>query len=409
MNTNQKQSILHNWTQLIFNFYGTTPAEKTEEFFMNAACQATGLSDWGDESFREPLRILLESYKKDAKLNHIGWFMIHQKLTQILCSRLLIRDTLKRNPEILRKKIEKPLFIISQPRTGTTLLQRLLGQDPFNRSLLCWEGLFPAPPPDPETHDIDPRIAETKKILEIQHKIMPEFQIQHSMHATKPEECIFLLEKSLVFHGFHIVNNLPTYYEWLNKQDLTPTYRYHRQQLQILQWHFPNQRWILKAPIHLHAIEALTTVYPDAYIVQTHRDPCKVIPSSCSLLTSFHAPTTDDLNLLASFASVCLNNMEDRVKRIFKLWDSFDPARLFDIHYKKLTQDPIGTVRGIYKHFGFEFTNEFEQRMKKYMDENPKNKHGVHHYSLEQFGLNKKMINRKFAKYCERFNIPQEG
>ena len=238
---------------------------------------------------------------------------------------------------------------------------------------------------------------------------MPEFQIQHSMHATKPEECIFLLEKSLVFHGFHIVNNLPTYYEWLNKQDLTPTYRYHRQQLQILQWHFPNQRWILKAPIHLHAIEALTTVYPDAYIVQTHRDPCKVIPSSCSLLTSFHAPTTDDLNLLASFASVCLNNMEDRVKRIFKLWDSFDPARLFDIHYKKLTQDPIGTVRGIYKHFGFEFTNEFEQRMKKYMDENPKNKHGVHHYSLEQFGLNKKMINRKFAKYCERFNIPQEG
>ena len=67
---------------------------------------------------------------------------------------------------------------------------------------------------------------------------------------------------------------------WLvHEADMAPAYRWHRRFLQHLQSRHPGERWVLKSPGHLWCLDALLAEYPDAVLVQTHRDPLKVIAS----------------------------------------------------------------------------------------------------------------------------------
>jgi len=390
-----------------FERLGLSPANRSEESLMAAARRRTGLSDWGDDSFREPLGILLESLRKDARLNLLGWIIIHESLTKNLVNRLLIQDELKRHPEILQVPIERPLFIVSMPRTGTTLLQNLLSQDQTNRSLLFWELMSPAPSPEPRTRDIDPRIAKAEKILWLSHKLMPEWATMHPMDAKTPEECFPLLENSFVSYSFAFYGVLPRYLKWIEEQDMVPPYRYYRQQLQLLQFRFPQKRWVLKAPLHMLCLDALLSVFPDACVVQTHRDPLKVIPSACSLVDILQRVICDRVDV-DFYAPKWLDFLTSMVEHYSHVRDSADSARFFDVHYKDLVQDPLGTVRRVYEHFGYGYEARFEERMREWLAANPQNKHGTHRYCLEQFGMNPDMVNSRFATYCERFKISPE-
>lgn len=371
---------------------------------MAAASRKTGLSDWGDESFRIPFQILLESYRKDARLNFVGWLLLHRDLIKYLSNRLLIREELKRHPEILQKPVHRPLFIVSLPRTGTTLLQELLAHDPSNRSLLFWEAHRPSPSPDPHTRETDPRIKEAEKDLRYMHAMAPGYASMHLSLARGPHECIPLLSNSFASSSFYAFANLPRYAEWLREQDMLPTYLYYRQQLQILQWRCPGDRWLLKSPVHLYSLDELLAVFPDACIVQTHRDPLSIVPSGCSILSTIQGIRSDHVDPV-HLSREWLRDMEFTMERVTKARDSADSARFFDVYYKDIVQDPIETVRHIYEHFRYDFTDRFEQGMCKWLAANPQHKHGVHRYSLEQFGLNKDIVNRYFAKYCERFHI----
>ncbi len=398
---------LLNWIGSILDRLGISLANRSEDSLMAAACRRTGLPDWGDESFREPLRVLLKSYRKDGMINFVGWFMIHELLIMHLSNRLHIQKELKRHPEILQESIRKPLFIISLPRTGTTLLQRLLSLEPSNRSLLYWEAINPAPPPEPQTHETDPRIAEAEKKLLALNKMAPSYASIHPMHAKGAEECIILLANSFSFPSFHLFAKNTQYTEWLRGQNMVPIYLYYRRQLQLLQSRYPTGRWILKAPLHMHYIDTLLEIFPDACVVQIHRDPLKVIPSVCSLVANLRGIYSDHMNPYL-IGQEFLSELKIMAEKSSVARDAADPDRFYDIHYKDLVQDPAGTVRRIYKHFGYEFDSRFEERMHEYLSANPQDKHGVHHYSLEQFGLDRDMVNRSFAAYCERFGIIQE-
>lgn len=391
----------------VFERCGVSPANRSEESLMAAACRRTGLSDWGDDSFRIPLRILLESYRKDAKLKLFGWIIIHESLIGKLVNRLRIQNELKRHPEILQEPIRQPLFIVSLPRTGTTLLQNLLSQDRTNRSLLFWELMSPAPSPQPQTRDTDPRIAKAEKMLWFFHKLMPEWAIMHPMNAKTPEECFPLLENSFVSFSFIHYGLLTRYQKWIEGQDMVPPYRYYRQQLQLLQSRFPRKRWVLKAPLHMFCLDALLTVFPDACVVQTHRDPLKVIPSACSLIDILQRAYCDHVDL-DLYSHKRLDFLTSMMEHYTHVRDSVDSARFFDVQYKDLVQDPVSTVHRIYEYFGYKFDVRLEERMRAWLTANPQNKHGIHRYSLEQFGLNPDMVNRRFATYCKRFRILTE-
>lgn len=382
-------------------------AQLTEESLMAAARRKTGLQDWGEsEKFQTPLRVMLESYQREGRLSFFGRFALCQDLIKRLSNRLLIQDELVRHPEILQEKITTPLFIVSLPRTGTTLLQRLLSQDSAYRSLLFWEALAPAPGPDQQSHATDPRIAETEKVLRIQDKIIPQFAAIHPMGATEPEECVFLLNNSLMTPSFYIAAHAPHYFEWLTgqNQSMEPVYQFYRQQLQLLQFRMPTERWLLKAPLHMYSMQALLAVFPDACIVQTHRDLTEVIPSVCSLQATIRGAFTDELDL-AEIGKEVVRDMEILLERSQLARTSSNPDRFFDIRYHDLVAEPVAVVQKLYQHFGLEFTADFEKKLEQWIRANPKNKTGAHHYSLEQFGLDRNMIQKRFAKYSAQFGV----
>lgn len=378
-----------------------------EESLLAAAYQRTGLRDWGeDESFRVPLRILLDAYRKEAKLTLFGRYLIHQKLVKHLANRLLIQQELKRHPDILEVEIRQPLFIVSLPRTGSTLLMRLLAQDAAFRPLLFWEAMAPAPAQEPETRDDDPRIAATEKLLRWQQKILPSLAKIHHFGARQPEECFPLLENSLVFPSFYILANAPSYFQWLTEQqqDMTPTYRYYRQQLQILQYRFPARRWLLKAPLHMYGLPALLNVFPDAAIVQTHRDLRQVIPSACSLVANFRGTVSSEVDL-HRIGQESVRNTGISLGRDATARAIHPAARFFDLPYRELVAAPMAAVQRLYDYFGFEFTDASAERMRQWLAANPKDKWGKHRYSLEQFGLTEELLAGRFADYNRQFGL----
>lgn len=387
---------------------GVPPVSLSEKPLLAAACRRTGLSDWGDESFRAPMKILLESFEEEVKDNPLGRLLIRGFVINVLARRLRIQDELKRHPEILREQIRRPLFITGLPRTGTTLLQNLLSQDPSSRTLLTWEAISPIPPPESQTRENDPRISRIEWIFRMAFFIAPGFLAIHPSNARAPEECTLLLQNTFFCRGaFELASPPKQYAEWFEQQDMVPPYRYYRQLLQLLQWRCPGDHWVLKSPVHLPALDALLTVFPDACVVQTHRDLTKVVPSCCSLFSSMMRIFHDQVDL-GLIGQKCTNQLARMLERGAQMRDSSDPTHFYDVYYRDLLKDPIGTVRQIYTHFGYNLDVRMEEGMRRWLSENPQNKHGVHRYSLEQFFLDPETLKSKFANYYKRFNIPTE-
>ena len=222
-----------------------------EERLLTEATRRTGLSDFGDEWFRDPLRRLLDAYEKEAALTTLGRLIARNDILRLLENRLRLIDTWKRHPEILSTPICQPIVIIGLPRTGTTILHELLAQDPANRVPLTWEVMHPWPPPERATYVSDPRIAQVAKHFSRIDQVLPGFQAIHPMGAQLPQECVALMAHDFATMIYHTTNSVPSYQAWLEAADLRPVYASHRQQLQYLQWRCAGDRWVLKSPGHL--------------------------------------------------------------------------------------------------------------------------------------------------------------
>ncbi|MBX6313202.1 MAG: sulfotransferase [Isosphaeraceae bacterium] len=368
------------------------------EALMAEAQRRAGLSDWGDDSFREGLEVLATSFEEQGHTHTFGRLFFREYCLRMLVNRLKIQDDLKRYPEILEVPIRRPVIITGFPRSGTTLLHRLLAEAPFARSLLFWEALEPSPPPTAETRRTDPRIARARRTLKTLYALSPRLAAAHLYEAESPEEC-----NNLFAHAFRASINaflfdVPRYFDWLGEQEWIGPYQYMRRQLQLLSWRCPGDHWVLKAPGHIFVIDVLLTIFPDASIIQTHRDPLQMIPSLCSLASAFRGITAERVDLRRLGAELT-EVMAVGIERAMKVRASADPARFFDVSYPALVADPIGTVRTLCAHFGYPCDATFETRMRRWLAENPQHKHGVHRYSLEQFGLDPDALNRRFAAY----------
>ncbi len=230
------------------------------------------------------------------------------------------------------------------------------------------------------------------------------------MGARLPLECIAIMSPSFRATRFQTTYNVPTYEAWLEREDMRPAYAFHRGVLQQLQWRAPGARWVLKAPSHLFMIDALLHTYPDARIVQTHRDPVTVVASLASMSATLQAAFTDRVEprdigreVLQRWTSGLEHSM--LLRRSGRL-----PAdRFVDVHYHELTRDPLGTVRRIYAEFGMPLSGTAEARMAKFLADNPQDKHGSHRYALESFGLDGESLAARFKGYREYFGVPEES
>ena len=374
------------------------------------ARRRTRLDDFGPETFQPGLSRLVESLEQDAALNQVGRLSAQRQVLELLVHRLRLVDYRKRHPELAEERIERPIFVLGLPRTGTTLLYGLIAEDPAHRSPLTWEVDDPCPPPEAASYETDPRIARCERRLEHVRRLAPGFQAIHPVGALLPQECIVIT--ACEFHSlrFEMCFDVSGYQEWLKHQDMRPAYGFHRRFLQHLQSRRPGGRWVLKSPGHLGPIDALLAEYPDALIVQTHRDPLRVIPSVASLEYTMRCMASDAIDpavlgdqQLRLWSQLLEQGMAARSRR------PEHAANFSDLHFREIVADPIGCVRRIYAGFDLAFTPAAEERMRAYLVAHPRYEHGEHHYSLEMFGLQAEAVSRAFKAYCDRFGVESEA
>lgn len=381
-----------------------------EDALLARARRATGLSDFGDDWFRTPLRRLLHALETEAALTTLGRIIARRDLVRLLANRLRIEDALRRHPEITAARVPSPIVIVGLPRTGTSILHELLAQDPANRVPMTWEVAHPWPPPERATYDRDPRIAAVDRDLAGIDRLIPGFKAMHPMGALLPQECVVLMQHDFASMVWSTTHRVPSYQAWLDGHDMRPLYRSHRRQLQYLQWRCPGERWVLKSPGHLWMLDALLAVYPDARIVQTHRDPLTVVASLTSLVSLLRRLASDRIDpheigaywtaLLAAGLERCMAT-RDRL--------ALPPSQVFDMAFAELLADEIAMVRRIYAHFGLTLSPGAEDRMRRFLADNARDKHGRHRYTLANAGLDVATERRRHARYQERFAIPSEA
>ncbi|HSC76872.1 MAG TPA: sulfotransferase [Pseudomonadales bacterium] len=373
-----------------------------EKKLIDAAKYKTGLSDFGDDSFREGLQVLLHSLNTEANLNPMGQVIAYDMIFKLLSGRLQIIDQIKKHPDILQQEIRKPLVIAGLPRTGTTILQSLLCEDPAARFLYTWEALQPCPP----VKGRDNRSENVEQQLAMMLKFVPGFAAIHPLGAMLPQECLALMAFNFVSVQFELNFHVPSYQAWYWKQDLVPTLQFHKQCLQWFQYVNPKQHWVLKTPPYLSAMEPLLAVYPDACIIQTHRDPARVMVSVSSLYYAIHAlgcdvETPQRVGKLQTenWARHLAAGIQTRKKM------ADNPARFIDVYFEELLDNPVACVEKIYRHFGMPWKDALEMRMDAFMLQNGREKHGRHDYTAAMFGLDEQELDKTFREYREYFGI----
>lgn len=377
--------------------FGLRPALDPNSLMAEARRRA-GLDDWGGEGFREGLARLVDAFERQAGAHTFGRLYFRETCVRLLINRLKIQDDLRRLPEIAAVPIRRPLFVTGFPRSGTTLLHRLLAEDPSARSMPFWEALEPSPPPRPETRRTDPRIARARRTTRMLYRLAPGMEAIHLFEAETPEECNALFSHDFAAAMLGFMFDVPDYMLWLGERDHAESYRYYHRQLQLLALHVRGDHWVLKSPAYLFALDSVLEEFPDAAVVQTHRDPKQVVPSLASLAAAFRGIVTDRIDL-RTLGAEFLEAMAQGIERAMAARESADPSRFFDASYPSFVADPVGTIRAIYEHFGYDYTAEFEDRMRRYLAENPRGKHGVHRYSLDQFGLSPEEVDARFTPY----------
>jgi hypothetical protein len=380
----------------ILDKFGLMKQPLEAELLIAAARRRVRLDDSGDEIFREPLRRLLDCCECEAHLNSIGKLALAGDLLQLLINRLETQRDRQNWPGIGEEAIVAPLFILGLPRTGTTLLHSLLAQDHCTFSApTTWEVMFPSPPP---SFGANGRIQRAERRLGCFHLLAPEFRKIHPVAADLPQECIAIMSHTFVSDQFAAMYHIPTYGSWLKQQDMRPVYQFHRQFLQHLQYGQPTRRFVLKAPVHMLSLETLFATYPDAVVVQTHRDPLEILPSAASLTTVLRSIFSDFVD-----PAVIGNDMtkfwEDALDKFFGARKHLPDNAFLDVEYSELVRDPIEMVRSIYSRLGHKLSGDVEVRMRAFLSAHPNGKHGNHSYTLAAFGIDSVKLSERFSSY----------
>ena len=379
---------------------------------LEAAAANTGLDDFGADDFHEPLGVLCRSLVEEADASLMGQLLARGDLLNLLENRARLAAARAQEPAIGQESVRQPIFIVGLPRSGTSILHELLAQDPRLRAPLSWEAHSPCPPGGHRDPDWERACIErAENVFTFWNQLVPAYATMHEMGARIPCECIWLTAHSLRSEEFLGRNRVPSYGAWLASADLTPAYAIHRELLELLQWQRPTERWLLKAPSHMVALPALFAQYPDARIIQTHRDPLPIMGSSVNLLRALgwmRSESVDPELTKASFAG------EGLAARLFASLDFRDapgaPADAFqDVRFADLMADPLATVAGIYQGLDLDFSQAVEAAMGDYLAHKPRNKFGKHDYAFADLGLDLAEERERFAGYQARFAVASEG
>jgi hypothetical protein len=381
----------------------TTVEALTVPDLLAAATAKTGLSEFGDDWFVEPLTVLVDSLNTEARLSPLGREMTLRRLTALLVDRLRLRALQRAHPGVLDVPVDVAAEICGLPRTGSTLLHRLLAASPQLTSTLSWETSYPIPFPD-EGPDAPKRKRLAQERAKMFLELSPEFADIHTVVWDGPEEDVLLLDRSFTSMSFDSFYWVPGYGDWLRSFDQRPAYRELREWLQVLYWQDPSRagrRWVLKSPHHLTAPAAVLDTFPDCKIVMTHRSPASAVPSYASMVLSITRQYSDAADPVA--IGRYWNDRFAQTLQAFATIRRARPDRFVDVAYTAMLRDPLSEARRVLGELGHTAGPADDAAFEAYLDENRKESHGRHAYTAADFGLSTEQLERDFSFYTEAY------
>ena len=384
----------------------------TPDALLVQASAETGLDDFGDEWFREPLGVILRAFDTEADLSAWGRISAHTQMLTHMKNRLQVEAIVRERPEILDVEIARPIVIIGQPRTGTTHLHNLMAEDPALRSLRYWESLEPVPPAaDREAvaaGAADPRRERCESGLSILNDALPYFKRMHEMTVDHVHEEIQLLAIAGSTMLFETMGVMPSWREWYVGHDQTPAYAYLERVLRCAQWLRGGERWVLKSPQHLEQIHPLLNVFPDATFVFTHRDPVAVIASNAEMIAytaRFSAAHVDPPKIGHYWAG----RIEEMLRAGMRDHDLLPADRTIDVRFDEFMDDDLAMVRQIYGVADQPFSSETSIAMDAFIATHPRGVNGGVIYDPERdFGFDLAELREQMRDYTDRFGVALE-
>ncbi len=375
---------------------------------IDEARKATGIVDFDSETYREGLEVLVRDVNRHAaNYSEGGFARVKNDIGHYLRNRLKVSDYLRQNPELLTRPVERPVFVMGVPRTGTTLMSNLLAADPARRSPLTWEIDDPVPPATSATLKTDPRalarLAQEKAMLAAN----PDMGKYYRGSAVYPNECVFFMAHDFKTLMIESKGVLPEYKEFIFSCDMTSAYEYHKKFLQLLQQDAPGV-WNVKKPSHALWLETIFKVYPDARVIWTHRDPFTATGSLMSVISLSHMGHLGKIDA-EWLAQDYPWQAAEHANRIMDFRDKFGEDKIIDVHYADLLNDPVGETKKLYAKLGDEWTTEAEAGIQGWVDDNPQDKFGRHEYKLAQYGQSVEKLTPLFERYLSRYDVAREG
>jgi hypothetical protein len=383
--------------------------ERVEEY----AASHTQAADPQPNHFRDNLVAVVECMNEGTQWTDAGLSAATHMMGQALRNRIEVDRYASDVPGLNEAALERPIFLTGLPRSGTTYFQYLFDQDPELRMLRTWEGDRPVPPPATDPDSVARRREASYESARRARKAMGgAIDAMHLTDVDGPQECLAILDQTFVNPGLLWTRSAGSYLTFLlESADLRAAYEYHARVLRLLQWGDTPQRWALKWPCHLLALEAIRSVYPDARFVVTHRDPVQALASNCSLahmLRSSADPAADPRQTG--------RDMLELVRRHVDRLVAFDVGQaaagrdaVVHVDYYQLVGDPVAVMRGVFEGIGIEWTEAVDERIRSWRNDNPQGKRGVHTYALQEYGLEREQVADAFSSYIERFDIPRES
>ena len=364
------------------------------------AKSSTGLSDFGsfDGDWRGRLDALVAAIERTANLNVVGRLLTRQEILRCLRTRLFVTRELDRDPRILDEKIVAPIVVTGPGRSGTTILFELLALDPGLRSISATDAAHPVPPTPDRAH----LLAMTECEHELWADVQPEFATIHEMGAHLPVECIHAMMPSFGSFQWWMFADVP---DWA--PDFVASLRFHEVVLKLLQHGKPEATWLLKTPVYLPILDLVFATYPDAFLLLTHRDPLKTIPSGLSTLGScrWHRSDSVDLGRIRAGGT----GLFDLMVQIRQRREEGElPARFVDLHFQAVMSDPVATIGSAYEKIGRRFDPAFAEQIRWYLAHKPKGKHGQHRYEPEDWDYTKGEIRERTRAYVEAYGVALE-
>lgn len=374
------------------------------EALLEAARQRTGLSDFGDTWFLEPMDKFIESANSEARLTPAGVAAQTEVIVKGLASRLRMFEDIKRHPEILDEKVEVAGIILGLPRTGSTIFHRLLASSPGMTAIRWFEAQNFAPFPGETPGDPQERRAYAKAMIEGWLQAAPELASIHPLDPEAPDEEILILGQMFVSTMVEGMTFVPGFTRWLDDYDQSRGHEDLKTILQYLQWQEPSRRgskWVLKSPSNLPYAEVAAKAFPDALLIMTHRDPLQTVPSYVSMQAALYklGATIDDRDVGAFWFPRLVNWM----KRFEVARERIGEDRFVDIDYREVARDPLRQAQRVLERMGLPADGGSEAAMAEFMAGNQREQRPTHDYSLERFGLDEEEVKQAFAQYRDRY------